>query len=101
MGIGSPEGLLKLLGDDAGRSRRVLVELNETATLLRKGAQDGTRGLLPFVTGLFDNPPSARLPNSKVDVTATEPTLRRSDKEVVLPVMRLQQKVKMGEIEIH
>ena len=75
LGIGSAEGLLALLAAKDGMPRRVLVDLGETATLLHKGAQDATRGLLPFVTGLYDCPPSARLPNRSADVRAPEPFL--------------------------
>ena len=56
-------------------SNRVPIDLNETATLLRKGAQEATRGLLPFITGVYDCPPSARLPNRKEDLRAENPFL--------------------------
>jgi len=75
LGIGSPEGLLQLFCGQEGTPRRVLIDLNETASLLRKGAQEGTRGLLPFLATLYDCPPSARLPNRSDDLKADLPFL--------------------------
>ncbi len=75
LGIGSPEGLLGLLAGRDGQPKRVLVDLGETVTLLRKGASEATRGLLPFVTALYDCPPSARLPTRKDPLDAPEPFL--------------------------
>lgn len=72
-GIGSPEGLIQLL---AGRpNTRLLIDLAETSILFSKGAQEGTRGLLPLVTALYDCPKTARLPNRKEDLKATDPFL--------------------------
>jgi len=51
---GSAEGLLKALQSDP---RRVL-SIGEMATLLTKGAQDGSAGLLPMLTNLYDCPAS-------------------------------------------
>lgn len=75
LGVGSPEGLVKLFADDAHRPRRVLLDLGELATLLRKGAAEATRGLLPLIVDLYDCPPAVRLPNAKADVEGREPFL--------------------------
>ncbi len=74
-GVGSPEGLLELLAAKDTQPRPVLLDLNETATMLRKGAQDGSKGLLPFLTAAYDCPPTIRLPNRSVDLEAVEPFL--------------------------
>ncbi len=74
-GVGSPEGLLQLLAENKTQPRPVLLDLNETATMLRKGAQDGSKGLLPFLTAAYDCPPTLRLPNRKEDLEAAEPFL--------------------------
>lgn len=75
LGVGSPEGLVKLFADDAKRPRRVLLDLGELATLLRKGAAEATRGLLPLIVDLYDCPPAVRLPNAKADVEGVSPYL--------------------------
>lgn len=75
LGVGSPEGLVKLFADDAKCPRRVLLDLGELATLLRKGAAEATRGLLPLIVDLYDCPPAVRLPNAKADVEGIEPYL--------------------------
>jgi hypothetical protein len=75
LGVGSPEGLVKLFADDAMRPRRVLLDLGELATLLRKGAAEATRGLLPLIVDLYDCPPAVRLPNAKADVEGVSPYL--------------------------
>ncbi len=72
-GIASAEGLLRLLASE--RNQRVLVNLGELSVLFRKGGMEGTRTLLPFVTDLYDCPPSARLPKSREDHKAIEPFL--------------------------
>jgi hypothetical protein len=74
-GIGSPEGLLGLLESGAGPPKRVLVDIGELATLLRKGAQDATRGLIPMLVDLFDCPQRARLPNRKNPIEVRNPFL--------------------------
>ena len=73
-GIGSPEGLIDML-DGGGKPKRVLVDLNELSTLLRKGAQEATRGLPVLLNTLFDCPPSVSLPNRKNPAEAEEPFL--------------------------
>ncbi len=74
-GIGSPEGLIQSLSHDSGAPMRVLVNVNELSTLLRKGAQDATRGLVPLLCTLYDGPPSVSLPNRKEPLEASEPFL--------------------------
>lgn len=74
-GIGSPEGLIEALSNDSGQFPRVLVNLGELSTLLRKGAQEATRGLAPLLCTLFDCPPSVSLPNRKNPLEAREPFL--------------------------
>ncbi len=74
-GIGSPEGLIDALSGDLAHRPRVLVNLGELSTLLRKGAQEATRGLAPLLCTLFDCPPSVSLPNRKNPTEAREPFL--------------------------
>ncbi len=74
-GVGSPEGLIGLLAGKDGAPRPALLEFGETASLLRKAAQDGSRGLPPLLADAFDCPPSLRLPNRKEDLAARDPFL--------------------------
>lgn len=75
LGVGSPEGLVKLFVDDAKRPRRVLLDCGELTSLIRKGAAEATRGLLPMIVDLYDCPPSTRLPNAKTDLEGRDPYL--------------------------
>lgn len=73
-GVGSAEGFLTLLGVGAS-PQRVLIHLNELSTLLRKGGQDATRTLLPFITEIFDCPPKSDLIVRNNPITALQPFL--------------------------
>jgi len=73
-GVGSAEGFLTLLGV-GGTPQRLLIHLNELSTLLRKGGQDATRTLLPFITEIFDCPPKSELLVRNNPVVALEPFL--------------------------
>ncbi len=77
VGVSTPEGLIRLLseGDSMGLPNPVLLDLNETAILLKKGAQDSSRGLLPFLTALYDCPGTLRLPTRNDPLKAEEPFL--------------------------
>ncbi len=73
-GIGSPEGLIEMLaGKGEGMSQRCVLDLNELSSLLLKASSEATRGLGPLLTTLYDCPETARLPNRKSNLVATEP----------------------------
>lgn len=79
-GVGSAEGLLAQMGGDPDEDAlpvgvRLILDLQETASLLLKGQQDGVRSLIPMIVGMYDCPSKIDLPTRKKPLTAIDPFL--------------------------
>ena len=75
--LSSAEGLLRALGagpvDENREGIPTLINVEEFATILRKGKQDSTSNLTPRLTELYDLPPRVTLPRVNNPISVSDP----------------------------